>query len=78
MEFVGVHAPIHHQCFQMVEMLIHHHRRDVKTLNPFAKPYEPNTEVEEENIKEEIQQIDSRTHKIIEKRKTDGHFHLNV
>ena len=60
LEFVRVHAPIHHQCFQMVGMLIHHFGWNMKRLNPFAKPCEPTTEVREVNVNEEAQQKDAR------------------
>ena len=41
LEFVGAYTPIHHQYFQMVDMLIHHFRLNMKKLNPSAKPYVP-------------------------------------
>ena len=70
-EFVGVHAPIHYQCFQMVDMLMHHFRWNMKKLNPSAKPYVPTTEVGEVNFKEAVQQQDE---KIIEEKEHGWKF----
>lgn len=68
LEFVGVHTPIHHQCFQMVDMLIHQFRWNMKKLNPSAKPHVPTTEVGEGNLNEEEQQQEETTRKNIEEK----------
>ena len=64
--FVGVHAPFYHQWFQMVDALINHFGRNMKNLNPFAKPCKPKTEVGEVNTNEEAPQKDTRMTKIVE------------
>ena len=61
LEFGGVRTPIHHQYFQMVDMLIHHFRWNMNELNPFTKPYEPTTEAREVKVNEEEKQKDART-----------------
>ena len=68
LEFVGVHAPTHHQHFQMVDKLVHHFRWNMKKLNPSAKPYVPTTEVGEVNLNEEEQQQEETTIKNIEEK----------
>ena len=64
--FVGSCTAIHHQCFKMVDMLIHHFEMNMKKLNPCAKPYEPKKEVEEVNANEEVQQKDKRVMQRVE------------
>ena len=53
LEFVEMHTPIHHQCFQMVGMLIHQFRWNMKRLNPSAKPHVPTMEVGEVKLNKE-------------------------
>ena len=43
LEFVGAYTPTHHQYFQMVDMLMHHWKRTMYGLNPYAIPYVPST-----------------------------------
>lgn len=43
LEFVGAYTPMHHQYFQMVDMLIHHWKRTMDGLNPYAMSYVPST-----------------------------------
>ena len=52
--FSGSRAAFYHECFKMVDILMHHFERNIH-LNPHAKPYEPKQEVDEEDIKEENQ-----------------------
>ena len=61
LEFAGEHAPINHQYFQTVDMLIHHFGWNMKELNPFDKPHEPTTVVGEVKENKEAQQKDART-----------------
>ena len=68
LEFVGAYAPMHHQCFQMVDMLVHHFRWNMKKWNPSAKPYVPTTEVGEVNLNEEEQQQEETTRKNTEEK----------
>jgi len=49
LEFVGAYTPIHHQYFQMVDMLIHHWKRTMDGLNPYAISYVPSTRIDTED-----------------------------
>ena len=51
----------------MVDILIYYFRRNIKNLNPFAKPHVPKTEVGEVNTNEEVQK-DARIRKIKEEK----------
>ena len=45
-DFTGPHTVMHHQCYQMVDMLMHHCRRAMCGLNPHALPHEPKYQVD--------------------------------
>ena len=40
-DYSGPHTVFHHQCFQMVDMLMQCCRRSMHGLNPYALPYVP-------------------------------------
>ena len=49
---VGPYAHFHHQCFQMVDLMMLHCKRAMNELNPHAFPHEPtehNTNHTDEN-----------------------------
>ena len=48
-DFSGSHTVFHHQCFQMVDLLMHCCRRSMHGLNPYALPHVPPQHQEEIN-----------------------------
>ena len=55
----GLHTVIHHQCYQMVDLLIQHFRRSMCGLNPYALPYMPQHK-EDMNETEESKKTNKR------------------
>ena len=78
--FAGPHTTLHHQCFQMVDLIMLNFKRTMNGLNPRALTYEPAmhdddmTKIKEErkDMLEEDELIQPKDHKVRKCRNVEG------
>ena len=59
--FVGNYTSFHHQCFKMVDVLIHHYEQTKSRLNPYATPcsYKEQIMISDNDVKVEKKKTDT-------------------